>query len=335
MRRALEMWTSALQMYAARPMRRLRRQVPLLDRLLQVGLDAREFEAVSQACARSGERFGAYYHWYLQKLLVARRVRNLDRDAMLAMVARMDRSDYAPLDAACAHDGGLVLAIPHHGHYILSIVALLEQLRHRREVFVFYGSPTTHAGNDVFDRLHECLYREPGSGTHVIHDDRAGLARALRGLHDGAAVIIMPDAYRNERETYALPFCGRPLNAMLGTAAMARKTRSAVLPVVSQPAATRLEFRSVFSACIEPPADAASGAPEDVVHADYRATAAMFRDFERTMGDSILHWQHARTHYARRAAFPELDPEALQRVAELFFDDPRVCVDLGHPLRLD
>ena len=37
----------------------------------------------------------------------------------------------------------------------------------------------------------------------------------------------------------------------------------------------------------------------------------------------------------RDAEFPELSPDALKAVAELFFVDPRVHIDLHNPIRLD
>jgi lauroyl/myristoyl acyltransferase len=249
------------------------------------------------------------------------------------MIARMDASDYARVDALRSEPRGLLLAIPHHGHYILSIVALAERLRSSRQVLIFYGNPQTHAGNEIFDHLYGQLFGDASSGVRVIHDTRTGMASALRGLKDGAAVIIMPDVYKHEHDTFLVPFCGRPLNVMLGTAALARKTGSVILPMVSQPAARGFGFSSVFSELIDerPAADDA----DDTVHASYRVTAELFRQLEAEMDGAIVYWQYARSHYLREGTFPALAPDAVQSIAELFFVDPRVDMGRQAPLPLD
>lgn len=316
----------------ALPLRRLRRRVPFLEKLLRVSLTDQEFHSVGIACERSGVDFGTFYHWYLQKLLVSRQVRRLEATSTLKMVARMDRSDYARVDALRDEPRGLVIAIPHHGHYILSIVALADRLRASREVLVFYGSPQTHAGNEIFDQLYGQLFDDPSSGVQVIHDNRAGIVRALRGLKNGAAVVIMPDVYKHEHETFLIPFCGRPLNIMLGTAALARKTGSVILPMVSQPTAHGLGFTSVFGDVIDEGTREAKA--DDTVHADYRVMAQVFQQFETVMAPAIVYWQYIRSHYMREATFPELTPDSMQAIADLFFVDPRVNVDLRDPIRL-
>jgi lauroyl/myristoyl acyltransferase len=317
----------------ASPMRRLRRRVPLLERLLRVPLTEEELRSIGLACERSGVELGAFYHWYLQKWVVSRHVRRLEKASTLRMISRMDRTDYAPVDALQKESRGLLFAIPHHGHYILSIVALAERLRTSREVLIFYGNPQTHAGNEIFDHLYGQLFGDASSGVRVIHDTRAGMASALRGLKEGAAVIIMPDVYKQEHDTYLVPFCGRPLNVMLGTAALARKTGAVILPMVSQPAARGFGFSSVFGALIdERPAEEGT---DDSVHASYRLTAELFRQLEAVMDPAIVYWQYVRSHYLREASFPELAPDAVSSIAELLFVDPRVNVDLSAPLRLD
>ena len=321
----------SLLISATSPMRRLRRRVPLLERLLKVSLGDEELRSVQLACERSGVELGAFYHWYLQKLVVSRHVRSLEKTSTLRLVAQLDGSDYVRVDALRGEQRGLVIAIPHHGHYILSIVTLAERLRASRKVLIFYGSPLTHAGNEIFDHLYGQLFGGPESGVQVIHDDRAGMASALRGLKEGAAVIIMPDVYKHEHETFLVPFCGRPLNVMLGTAALARKTGSLIVPMVSQPAARGFGFTSVFGDVL----DVRPTADDDTLHANYRVTAEVFRQLERVMDPEIVYWQYVRSHYLREATFPELAPDAVQSIAELFFVDPRVNVDLREPLLLD
>ena len=109
------------------------------------------------------------------------------------------------------------------------------------------------------------------------------MVRAIRSLQDGAAVVIMPDVYKNEHDTFFVPFCGRPLNVMFGTAALARKTSAAILPMVSRPLARGLGFDSAFGAIIEYPyanQGTEQTTPIDTMHSDYRTTLQMFQMFE-------------------------------------------------------
>ena len=70
-------------------------------------------------------------------------------------------------------------------------------------------------------------------------------------------------------------------------------------------------------------------------HSDYRTTLQIFGMFETWMNESIVYWQYIRSHYTRDAEFPELSPDALKDIAELFFDDPRLHIDPHHSIRLD
>lgn len=325
------------QLNLAKPIRFLRSQASLLDKLLQISLPPDEFSAVKDACDRSGARFGAFYYWYLQKKLMADQVRRLDRPAMLNAIKRLDHTDYAQLNIPDNHSQGLLVAIPHHGHYIFSIVGLVERLRRTREVLIFYGSPKTHAGNELFDELHACLFGDPDSNARVVHDTRGGMAQAMRGLQHGAAVIIMPDVYKHERDTYLIPFCDRPLNVMLGTAILARKTNSAILPAVSHPSPTRLSFRTEFGQVLDGnrAVNFEAKSSYGFVHDDYRTTIDVFRFLEESMRNEIMYWQYCRSHYTRKSPFPTIEKESLDAIIERFFDDPRVNVDIRTAMRLD
>lgn len=311
------------------PLRALKQQFPLAERMLKLQLNPGELESVLEACVRSGSTLGGYYYWYLQKQILARNLRGLDRRRILKRLSSLDLSEYESLiqHGAIAPSTGLIIAVPHHAHYILSIIAIAEHLRHQRQVLVFYGSPETHAGNELFDELHGALFRDEMSNVRVIHDTRSGLTAAIDGLRNGAAVIIMPDVHKQERDTYLLPFCGRPLNVMLGTAALARKTRSRIVPAVSLACRKSLFFRTRFKPAIEPSAIGGPDAPRepvDVLHQDYTVTVKLFQALESEMAESIYHWQYARAHYKRKSDFPHLDLHTIETTADLFFKDPRI-----------
>jgi lauroyl/myristoyl acyltransferase len=283
---------------------------------------------------QAGDRtpIGAYYHWYLQKLLVARAICKLDRERALALVQVMDHTNYTAAQPVIDSPTGVIIAIPHHAHYILSMTALAERLGQHRPVNVFYGQPATHKGNEVFDRLHQVLFSSLASGVNVIHDNRQGLAKAINGLKNGEIVIIMPDAFQDEDATMMVPFLGRLMNTMLGTAILARKTGSWILPVVSKLHRNRLAFMTHFGTRLDYPANG-SGLParQTRIH-DYAVTHDVFQQFEAAMRDEPHLWQHVRRHFAN-SAMRLVDTEALPGILDAMenappFRAPDLALDL-------
>lgn len=310
------------------PIRRSRRRLPVVERLFRLGLSPREFASLQAACDASGQPLGAFYYWKFVQFAQLNAIRRLDPRATLDMIARYDHSDYATLDARLDDPRGLLLAIPHHGAFVFSIVALAERIRRRRRVLVFYESPAAHATNELFDILHARLFGDGSSGVTILHNDRAGLASALRGLRDGAIVVIMPDVYKDRGDTYPVPFCGRARNAMLGTAVLARRTQSTILPLVSDPLDLGMGFRTWFGRGIEPAGEWPGAGAAEVLCADYGATVAVFAQFEQAMARRLHYWQYCRSHFLGDPAPPRLDEGAFVRYSGLFLRDPRVRVGL-------
>jgi hypothetical protein len=326
-----------IALYLLRPLRWSSRRWRLVERLLGLDFAPRELESVRAACAGAGQPLGAYYYWKLAQVAEVAIFRRLDKDATLALIARSDETDYSALDLLLRDPRGALLAIPHHGSFVFSIVALAERIRRQRQVFVFYETPKVHATNEVFDVLYTRLFADPSSGVTILHNNRNGLATAIKQLKLGSLVVIMPDVYKDRDDTYQVPFCGRSRNAMLGTAVLARRTASTILPMVSDPSGKGFGFKTRFADPIE--RRAAAGSREDesaatALYEDYRTTAALFGRFERFMRDRLLHWQYCRTHHFSEPAPPRLDAEALARLSELFLKDPRVHVDLASPMAI-
>jgi hypothetical protein len=323
----------------ARPLRNVRHQSRFLEKALKLELSPSELESVLEACSRSNTRLGGYYYWYLQKLIIARRFRSMDRRSVLQRLRRLDLTDYGALTRLHEEtsERGLLIAIPHHANYILSIIGMAEHLRRYRCVYIFYGSPETRPSNELFDELYRKVFGDEEANVRVIHDNRAGLADAIRSLRARAVVIIMPDVFKDERDTYTLPFCGRPLNVMLGTAAIARKTGSYIAPAVSLVRASSPRFAIWLGQPIKPSntPDASEMDAIDLTHLDYRTTAQLFQAYERAMADNIIYWQHARTHYTRTVEFPELHSSSIRETSSLFFNDPRIRCVRSRPVSID
>lgn len=309
------------------PLQWLDRRVLWLERYLETPLSEQDQRALQVACARSGCRFGKFYHWYLQKKVISKIWRTISREGVLRMTSSLDRSDYAALDEALASPNGLLLALPHHGLYINTIVSLVERVRQHRDIHIFYGDPATHPGNDVFDGLCRRIWLDdPQSGVSILYDNRQGLARALRSLQQGAAVIIMPDVFKDELETLQIPFCGRAMNIMMGTAVLARKTGATILPLVCRPQGKGMGFRTEIGpqiACCEP------FEGEGVVETgllNYRTMLKVFRFYESIMDKEIVYWQFSRQMYAHDVELARLDQAGMLGAATALVDDARLRV---------
>lgn len=277
-----------------------------LERLLGLPLTKENVESLRAVPASSN--IGRFYHWYLQKMIVARAIRGLDKVRASDFIAAIDRTDYAPVDSLIESRSGALVAIPHHAHYILTMTALAAYIGRHRKVKVFYASPAKNKGNAVFDHLHSLLFSDPDCGVEIIHNTRQGLARAISGLKNGDIVFIMPDAYEDVTATMMLPFCGRLTNVMLGTAVLARKTGSWILPVVSRKVGLGLAFSTHFGRPIYPSSANASLTAEQDRIANYAVMLRVFAQFEEVMASELLLWQNLRQHFENGVGVHDLVP---------------------------
>lgn len=320
--------------HLTRPLKLLNARVDWIERWLQIPLSKEDAAHVREACGKShGVRLGEYYHWYLQKLLVAKVVRNINKKRALALVNSTDHSDYAPLRQVTESGTGVLIAIPHHAHYIFTMIAVAEKLRETRQIYIFYGRPGTHKGNEVFDHLCKVIWGD-SSNVEFVHDTRQGMAKAIKGLKNGDVVMIMPDVFQNEDATLAIPFCDRPMNVMVGTATLARKTGSWILPVMSIREGRGLGFRTFFGDRIDNNPNEEMALTAEVARViDYAVTRQLFGQFEEVMATDILYWQNMRQHLAQDRSLQFLERDALPELAKLLETDPSlqppsVVVDL-------
>ena len=112
----------------ARPLKTIGRRLPWVEKLIQAPLNEEDIPLVRAACRQSGGRLmGSFYHWYLQKLLVANAVRGSDRPRLLGLMERADHTDYAAIEPLLNSTRGVLAVVPHHAHYILSIGMMAER----------------------------------------------------------------------------------------------------------------------------------------------------------------------------------------------------------------
>lgn len=306
-----------------RPLKTVDRRLPWVEKLIQAPLSEDDVALVRAACRQSdGKRMGAFYHWYLQKMLVANAVRGSDRHRLLTLMERADHTDYTAVEPLLDSARGVLAVVPHHAHYILSIVMMAERYREKRQVLLFYGRPEENPGNEVFDRLSQWFWG-PCSNVGFVHDTPKGLAKAIRALRSGALVFIMPDALRSEDHALAIPFCGRPLSVMLGTPALARKTDAAVLPMISTPHGYGLAFKTRFD-CVVPVSNDATLVADDVQRrvSDYGVMRRVFAFYEQFISVQMLYWQNARRHLSIDGDYRGLSRAQVGLAAELIPHDP-------------
>lgn len=319
---------------------RYEKRLPMIEKLLDLQLTPAECRSLQIACERSGVTFGEYYLWKLAQLSVITRLRRQSRNAARVMIAGCDHTDYQPALQSLGPARGLLVATPHYGHFALSIMGLVERILDNRPIYIFYDAPAQHSSNSIFDLLHERLFGHMADRVGILHNNRRGLARAIRELQRRSVVVIMPDVFKDAHDTYQLPLFGATRNVMLGTAILARRTGAGILPMVSQPCGNGMDFRSAFGELIEPfhPSSEQIDAGfenEATVHADYRTMSRLFAAFEPLMAPKLIYWQYSRSHFAQSQTFRRLTGRELDQAVKLFFQDPRIHVDLTTPLRLD
>lgn len=307
----------------ARPLRLARKPCQRVERHLGIALGESDRRAVMDACARDGVGIGRYYHWYLEKLLVARRLNSATRAELIELVEAADASDLRALDDLLDQQASAVLALPHFGHYMLAALSIVTRHAARRDVGLFYGDPATHRGNEVFDQVHASRFNTPADARiHVLHANRAGMGEALRLLRSGGLLVMMPDVHRNADETYFVPFLDRALDVMLGSASLARKTSSALIPILPLPVgALRFELR--FAAPVDAATQLTGASAYRDEWLDYIATAMLFEHYERWMAGNTILWQYVRELFLRSTPFVALSPRTLEDIWPTFLADPR------------
>ena len=289
----------------------IRRPGKRVEVWLDLQLSAEDHDSLQTAIQEENAKLGDYYRIYAEKKWIASALRGFDRTRLLCIARSIDQTDYSLLTSTLKHGKGAVIALPHYGHYIISAINLMDHVRERRDVFMLYGSPKNHPGNELFDVLSPILFGERNSGAQVLHSDARGLATALRALRAGAVVITMPDVCPDEHHAFMIPFLKRQLEIPLGTASLARRSGAALIPAISCCEGT-LRVRTIFGCHVQTETPRQSERQECSQANDYRSTMEMFDFFESVIKDNPLHWQYVIQHYGSGSSFPTSEPSELE-----------------------
>lgn len=282
-----------------------------IEEWLELQLSTEDHHAIHTATLEGTSHLGDYYRLYAEKKLIASALRRCDRISLLSFPQSIDSTDYSQFISALKREQGVVVALPHYGHYIITAINLMEHAREQRDVFMIYGDPKNHPGNELFDTLSDILFEGRQCRARKLHADARGLATALRALKAGGMVIMMPDVCIDERHAYVIPFLSRQLEIPLGTASLARRSGAALIPIMSH-CEGPLKIKTLFGPPIEMGDLRRQERPAFIQADEFLATVEMFGFFESVMKDSPLRWQYVIGHYASSSAFPEARPSDVE-----------------------
>lgn len=312
----------------------IRRPTRTLDTWLDLRLTTADHATLYTICEEGSAHVGDYYRLYAEKKLIASTLRRCDRPSLLSLARSIDQTDYSQFTATLQGGQGLVIALPHYGHYIVTAINVMEHIRDQRDVYMLYGDPKHHPGNELFDALSRILFVGQHCRARILHADARGLATALRALRTGAILITMPDVCPDEQHAYVIPFLRRQLEIPLGTASLARRSGAALIPAISH-CEGPLRIRALFGDHIQVAEHQQS---EDQIlsqASDYEATLKMFGFFEGVMKRSPLHWQYVITHYGLDSPFPETTPSEVDTTWLALQESNHLLRDHSHAIAID
>ena len=187
------------------------------------------------------------------------------------------------LEDMLSQSGGIILATPHYGAFIPLLMKLSQLCKGRKKFNVIFNDPKVTPSNAQYGELFTRL----GCDGSVLYPDRRGTVAALKALKRGECVAILPDVYFESSTTMAVPFLGRLLRVMPGTAFFATRTNSPVVPLYATPGASL-----GFDVAMGRPIDPSGYADEDEEQSQFRFMTALVSEMERQFRANPVHWNY-------------------------------------------
>jgi KDO2-lipid IV(A) lauroyltransferase len=181
--------------------------------------------------------------------------------------------------AACESPDPLVFFTPHYGEYLIGCLRGVMELSRFKRVSIFYDPPEKNPVTSTYRRLIESL----DCDVNVLYNDKSAVLKGLRALRGGNALALMPDVYEVNSGAMCVPFFGRLMVAMGGTAFFALKGKARLLPSYCY---RRGASRFVLQVDEEIEVSGTGDFSEDL----YRTTVNIFKSIERQLGDLPEHW---------------------------------------------
>jgi lauroyl/myristoyl acyltransferase len=231
--------------------------------------------------AREADRLHLRYRLSMRKFaLVKQHLSSLSPSALASFVQRhVDVEGQEHLDAVKASDAPVVFVTPHYGSFALGCLKLIQEIGHRKTVNAFYNPPSRNRSSEGFEEL----FQRFGFGFNALFNDGTAVLKALRVLKRGEALTMMPDVFDVSGHVLYVPFFGRLIPAMAGTALFALKSRATVIVCYSCPGDG---LRSTLR--IGRPIEFERSGKLDTDIATL--TAAIFRDMEAQIRQQPEHW---------------------------------------------
>ena len=205
----------------------------------------------------------------------------------------VQESGVVDIGRIAAMSGGVILATPHYGAFITGCLFAIRKLHGRKRFNVIFNDPAVTPSNEVY----EPLFRRLGCDVTVLYPDRRGTLSALKALKRGECLAILPDVYLANDATIAVPFFGRLLRVMAGTAFFASRTGAPIFPAYSIPG-PGMKIDLLFDQPL---------VIEDFVDPDdkqtlFNVTAALAERMERQFRAAPEHWHYWATLDERSTA---------------------------------
>ncbi len=189
--------------------------------------------------------------------------------------------EHRVLDLVCNDPRPVVFVTPHYGPFGLGCLKLIQAIGRQKTVNAFYDPPAKNPSSAGFEQLLGGL----GYGFNALFNDSTAVLKALRVLKRGEALTMMPDVFDITGHVLYVPFFGRLVPAMAGTALFAIKSQARVVVGYACPGAG-LQTTVQLSPPIEPQRTG-------VLEADIASlTAAIFCDMERQIRQAPQHWAY-------------------------------------------
>lgn len=183
------------------------------------------------------------------------------------------------LDAVKASAAPVVFVTPHYGSFPLGCLKLIQEIGRQKTVNAFYNPPSTSRSSEGFEELFQGL----GYGFNALFNDNKAVLKALRVLKRGEALTMMPDVFDISGHVLYVPFFGKLVPAMAGTALFALKSQATVIVGYSCPGAG---LNSTLK--LGRPLEIERSGQLEVDIANL--TAAIFRDMEAQIRQMPEHW---------------------------------------------
>ena len=123
------------------------------------------------------------------------------------------------LDAVMESEAPVIFVTPHYGNFAAGCLKLIKEIGHRKTINAFYNPPLKSRASQGFEELFHRL----GYGYNALFNDDTAVLKALRVLKRGEALTMMPDVFDIAGHVLYVPFFGRLIPAMAGTALFALK----------------------------------------------------------------------------------------------------------------